>query len=245
MRDLKLLVTICARGGSKGIPNKNLAFLGDLPLLAYSTKVAKKFGEKYNADYGFSTDSKEIITLASQYGFITDYKRPDFLANDTAGKIDAIKDLLIYEESKNTKEYDFILDLDLTSPLRTVKDLEKSFQILLSDEDAYNVFSVSKSHRNPYFNQVEKNINGYYKLVKIPETPIKSRQTAPKVWDLNASIYIYRRKFFKEGFQNAYTDKSLIYEMDHMCFDLDEKIDFEIMAYLINNKKLDFEFDFL
>ncbi|MBE2281648.1 MAG: acylneuraminate cytidylyltransferase family protein [Ignavibacteriaceae bacterium] len=242
---MSILITICARGGSKGIPNKNLANLGNYPLLSYSAKAGKKFGEKYSADYGFSTDRSEIRDLASKYGFITDYARPEFLATDSAGKIEAIYDLLIYEESRNKKKYDFVLDLDITSPLRTVKDLEESFKILLSDENAYNVFSVSKPHRNPYFNQVEKDISGYFKLVKIPEIPIKSRQTAPKVWDLNASIYIYRRKFFDHGFQNAYTDKSLIYEMPHMCFDLDEKIDFEIMSYLISNNKLDFEFDYL
>lgn len=242
---MNILVTICARGGSKGIPNKNLSYLGDIPLLAYSAKVGKKFGSLYNADFSFSTDSKEIIELANKFGFITDYMRPDHLATDSAGKIDTIKDLLIYEEKKNGKRYDYIVDLDLTSPLRTVKDIENCYKILHNDEEAYNIFSVSKPHRNPYFNQVEKDYNGYYKLVKIPETPIKSRQTAPKVYDLNASIYIYRRKFFEEGFQNAYTDKSLIYEMNHMCFDLDEKIDFEIMTYLITNGKLDFEFDFL
>jgi CMP-N-acetylneuraminic acid synthetase len=68
-----------------------------------------------------------------------------------------------------------------------------------------------------------------------------TRQSAPKVYDLNASFYWYRRSFFELGEKSVITDKSLIYEMNHICFDLDHPLDFLFMEYLINNGKLNFE----
>lgn len=240
-RKLNLLITICARGGSKGIPGKNLSKIANLPLLSYSTVVAREFGAKFDADYGFSTDSVDIIDLAKSLGFGTDYLRPAHLATDSAGKIDTIHDLIKYEESKNSKKYDYILDLDITSPLRTVDDLDIAFALIQSNPVALNLFSVNKANRNPYFNQVEIKENGFFDLVKKTQTPVLTRQSAPKVWDLNASFYFYRRSFFDLNYRNAYTERSIIYEMPHMCFDLDEKLDFTIMSYLIENELLDFE----
>lgn len=238
---MNLLITICARGGSKGIPGKNLSKIANLPLLSYSTVVAKKFGDLYEADYGFSTDNVEIKSLANRLGFDTEYLRPAYLATDTAGKIDTIRDLIHYEENKNSKIYDYILDLDTTSPLRTVDDLVIAFEKLQSNPTALNLFSVNKANRNPYFNQVEIKENGFFDLVKKTQAPVLTRQSAPKVWDLNASFYFYRRSFFDLNYRNAYTERSMIYEMPHMCFDLDEKLDFTVMSYLIENDLLDFE----
>lgn len=237
-----LLITICARGGSKGIPSKNIKEIGGLPLIAYSIKIAQKFSLTIPAVIALSSDDPKIIEIAKLFGLSTEYKRPEQLATDTAGKIDTIKDLLLYTEKENKLIFDFVLDLDVTSPLRTLEDLETAFRCLMEDPDALNLFSVNKAHRNPYFNMVEPGDDGYYHLVKYPEKPILSRQTAPKVYDLNASFYFYRRSFFDLGFANAYTPKSLIYEMPHICFDLDNVIDFEFLTYLIDNKKLDFEF---
>lgn len=238
----RLLVTICARGGSKGIPGKNLKSIGGTPLLAFSVTIAKRFANLNGGDLALSTDSDEIRKLAARYGLKTDYVRPPELSGDTAGKIDTIHHLLLNEEKRTGKRYEYILDLDVTAPLRTITDLTGAWLMLQGDREALNIFSVSKPHRNPYFNVVEKGDEGYYRLVKTPEKPIKSRQTAPKVFDLNASFYIYRRSFFDMGFENAYTPKSLVWLVEHICFDLDEPIDYLFMEYLIENKKLDFDF---
>ena len=237
-----LLITICARAGSKGIPSKNMKSIGNLPLIAYSINIAGRFAEMTSGHVALSTDSEKIKEIAAGHGLKTEYLRPEDLSTDTAGKIDTIKDVLLFEERRQGKKFDFILDLDITSPLRTIGDLEGAYDSIRKDADALNIFSVSKPHRNPYFNVVEKAEDGYYRLVKTPERPVKSRQTAPKVYDLNASFYIYRRKFFDMNFENAYTSRSLIYYVDHFCFDLDEPIDFLFMEYLIVNNKLDFDF---
>lgn len=237
---MKILITICARGGSKGIPGKNIRPLNGQPLIAYSIAAAKNFAEKYPADIAISTDDAEILEVAARYGVTSDYLRPDFLATDTAGKIDTIKDIVIYQERANGYAYDFILDLDVTSPLRTIEDLVGAFKTLLADDNAENIFSVNAASRNPYFNMVEQKENSYYHTVK-SGAGFLSRQTAPKVFELNASFYFYRRRFFEESYRTVFTDRSLIFELPHICFDLDHMIDFEFLDYLLSNNKLDFQ----
>ena len=88
---------------------------------------------------------------------------------------------------------------------------------------------------------VEENNNGYYSLVKTnPDGSVMTRQSAPKVFELNASFYWYRRSFFDSGVKSAITNKSIIFEMKHICFDLDHPVDFLFMEYLLQNDKLDF-----
>ena len=239
---MNILITICARGGSKGIPGKNIKILNGKPLIYYSLNTASKFADLFEeTNIVLSTDDESIRDQVSALGFDVDidYTRPDFLASDTAGKIDAIEDVLKYSEEKNNKKYDFILDLDVTSPLRTLTDLEKAFEVLQNKPEAYNVFSVSPANRNPYFNMVEENANGYYSTSK--QGSFLTRQSAPKVYDMNASFYIYRYSFFKDGLKKAITERSLIYELPHTCFDLDHPIDFLTMSFLMENNLLDFE----
>ena len=215
--------------------------LAGKPLIGYSIDVAKAFAAKYEgADIALSTDSEEIIRVATECGLVSDYKRPDYLANDTCGKIDAIKDIVLHQEQTKGKKYDYVLDLDCTSPLRTLQDIEEAFAIINTDANAVNLFSVSEPARSPYFNQVEQKENGYYAQVKQPEDLVLTRQSAPKVYDLNASFYFYKREFFELGYKGAITDRSLVYLVNHICFDLDHPIDFEIISFLIENKKLDF-----
>ncbi len=236
-----LLITICARGGSKGIPGKNIKILNGKPLIGYSIEIAKQVKSKYdNVTIALSTDSEDIIEVAGTFGIYTDYKRPDYLASDTVGKIDAIKDILLYAENKEQIQYEYILDLDVTSPLRNLKDIESAFSIFESDSNAVNLFSVSNAGRSPYFNMVEQKENGYYAQVKKIQGDVFTRQSAPQVYDMNASFYIYRRVFFDLGYKGAITDRSLIYKMPHICFDLDHPIDFEIISFLMGNNKLDF-----
>jgi len=237
---MSLLITICARGGSKGIPGKNIKPLNDIPLIAYTIEIAKKFASRFNGAVAISSDDKDILEVAGKFGLDTDYIRPLELASDAAGKIDTIADLLRYEESKSRIKYDYILDLDVTSPLRTYEDLCDAFELLKNDESAINLFSVNDAARNPYFNMVEKKENGYYHLVK-PLGDVLTRQSAPKVYDLNASFYFYKRVFFEQELKTVFTEKSLIYTMPHLCFDLDHNSDFEFLQYLLANNKLEFQ----
>lgn len=238
---MHILITICARGGSKGIPGKNIKKLAGKPLIGYSIDVARQFQNQFEGvDMALSTDSESIIGVAADCGLKSEYRRPDSLAGDTVGKIDAIRDVVAYYEQENQVRYDYVLDLDVTSPLRNLEDLKNAFELIRKDEKAVNLFSVSPSGRSPYFNMVEQKANGYYAQVKQPESSVFTRQSAPVVYDLNASFYFYRRSFFEQGYKGAITDKSLIYLVPHICFDLDHPIDFEFISWLLENNKLDF-----
>jgi CMP-N-acetylneuraminic acid synthetase len=236
---MEILITLCGRGGSKGIPGKNIRLINNLPLIAYSIKHAKQFSALYNSDIALSTDSEAIIEIAASLGLTTNYLRPEKLSNDNAGKAETLQHVLAFEEKSRGKMYDYILDLDLTSPLRSIEDLERAFQIIQENENALNLFSVNKANRNPYFNMVEIQENGYYGLVK--KGNFLTRQSAPIVYELNASFYFYRRNFFDQEELKTISERSLVYEVEHICFDLDHTIDFEFMEYLMLNNKLGFE----
>jgi CMP-N,N'-diacetyllegionaminic acid synthase len=236
---MRLLISICARGGSKGIPGKNLRLLNGKPLIAYSIEVAGKFAKWKDCVISLSTDSEEIRAVAENFGLLSDYLRPASLATDTAGKIPVIKDLLLYEEKKAGDEFDYVLDLDVTSPLLNENDLKAAFAIIENDEEALNLFSVNHANRNPYFNMVEKQENGYFGLVK--KGTFLTRQSAPEVYELNASFYFYRRSFFNNEHPVTITERSLVYVMPHICFDLDHPVDFDFMDFLLTSNKLGFE----
>ena len=238
---MPLLITICARHGSKEIPGKNIKPVEGIPLIGYSIKTAKKLQEILpNVEVELSTDSKQIKLVASQLGIETDYFRPAQLATDEAGKLIAIEHLLHYAEDKYDKQFELIIDLDVTSPLRTKEDITQSIQLLKATPSALNIFSVSPPHRNPYFNVVEEKLDGFVKLAKEMTTPVLSRQASPKVYDMNASFYIFKRAFFEEKRLSVITDRSLIYIVPHICFDIDTPLDFKILEFMIREKELDF-----
>lgn len=242
---MKLLITICARGGSKGIPGKNIKMINGKPLIYYTLKTAVLFSEMIDGicDIFLSTDSDEIKDVVSKLNLPkidVSYIRPLKLAGDSVGKLDAIIDVKKYAEQKNNIKYNYVLDMDVTSPLRDVKDLLGAMQQIADNKDALNLFSVSPANRNPYFNMVEEASSGFVSLCK--KGHFLTRQSAPKVYDLNASFYIYKDKFFETNQKRVITNQSIVYVVPHLCFDLDHPIDFEFMNYLLENKRLDFDF---
>ena len=237
---MNILITVCARGGSKGIPGKNIKLLNGKHLIEYTLKSAEIFSLRYNSKIAISTDDEKILSVCNSFGIHTNYRRPIELSTDTAGKIDTINDILLFEEKEKKIKYDYILDLDVTSPLRTQLDLNEAFENLQNDKNALNIFSVNIANKNPYFNMVEKKEDGYFELSKKGE--YLTRQSADPVFELNASFYFYRREFFTNEIKKVVNERSLIHLMKHICFDLDHPIDFEFMNFLLENNKIDFEF---
>jgi CMP-N,N'-diacetyllegionaminic acid synthase len=239
---MNILITLCARGGSKGVPGKNIKSLNGQPLIFYTLQTAAAFAKKYAADIILSTDSKDIKNTVKALSFAhvnTEYTRPDYLATDSAGKLDAIIDVKNFAEKSLQKKYDFLIDMDVTSPLRNVEDMEQAFTQLVSNKEALNSFSVNPANRNPYFNMVEEKGDGFVELCKSGN--FLTRQSAPKVYDLNASFYIYKKDFFDGNYKKIINEKAIVYEVKHICFYIDHAIDFEIMEFLISNNKLDFK----
>lgn len=245
LSEKKILITICARGGSKGIPQKNIRLLGGQPLIQYTYNHANAFAKWLKENYNItsvvalSTDDEEIQNTCKTFGFTTTYTRPEYLASDTAGKLDAIKDILVFTEEKEHMNFDYILDLDVSAPMRTKEDLRKGFVQFFEDDSIENTYSVSPAHKNPYFNMVEENKDGYFELSK-QGNAVLSRQKAPAVYEMNASFYFYRRPFFSKPKLHLF-DKSKVYVMKHLSFDLDHIDDFDYLEYLLKANKLSFE----
>lgn len=235
---MNILVTICARGGSKGIPGKNIKPVGGRPLLAYTTDAAKAFAARHNADIILSTDSDAIRAAGAAEGLPADYVRPDYLANDTIGKVEAIKDAARWMEERNGKRYDVIVDLDVTSPIRTQEDIEETLKTLIDNGEALTAFSVNPCGRNPYFCMVERKANGFFK--EVAQGCFDSRQTCPRVYDMNGSIYAYRRDAVFREHPRAVTERSLVYVMPHICFDLDEPADYDYLSFLLESGRISF-----
>lgn len=238
---MNLLITVCARGGSKGVPGKNVRPVADIPLIAYTLTHAKEYAKKTGADIALSTDDAVIRDTAAQWGVKTEYVRPAELASDTAGKVPVLKHALEYHEKKNGKRYDYLLDLDVTSPLRTMDDLDDCFATIDARPEALSIFSVSFPKHNPYSDMVEPDEQGFAKVCK-DKGAFLSRQTSPKVYELNASYYFFRRKYFDENHPTQITPTSLAHVTKHMCFEIDDLIDMEYLDFLITKKKLDFPF---
>jgi len=233
---MRILGTICARGGSKGFKNKNIRNLDGKPLIAYSIEYLKKWGMAHKIVC--STDSQNIADIAKKYGAEVPCLRPPELATDTISKIPVLQHIVNICEQQDNCRYDIIVDLDPTAPLRKQKFINECFNKFINSE-ANNLFSVSLAYKNPYFNMVELDENGYAHLCK--EGFYVRRQDAPQVYEVNASIYIYKRDFLIKT-NSIYSEKSIIYEMPEISsIDIDREIDFLFIEFLL--KKEVFKFD--
>jgi len=223
-----ILATICARGGSKGVKNKNIRILNGKPLICYSLDLIKD--TKYIDDYVISTDSDNIVNVVKNYGFEIEFKRPKKLSEDKVSRIDVVRHAVDWVLKNKLKKYDIIVDLGVATPLKNVNDLEGAIELLVNS-DANNVFSVTHSRRNPYYNMVEE-IKGKIKKVKNIGN-LKDRRDAPKVYDMNDGLNIWKRDIlFSDNPQ--FNEKTKIYIMPkERSIDVDEEIDF-IIAEALN-----------
>lgn len=229
-----LLITICARAGSKGVEGKNIRKLAGKPLIYYTIKQALEWGKGKRVIV--STDTEEIARVAKKFGAQVPFLRPKKLAGDKAVKEEAIRHALQESEKLFNETYDYVMDLDATAPVRRVGDLEKAFK-LFKKEKPKTLFSVVPSRRNPYFNMVEE-VKKKRVTYSKPNANIHRRQDAPKVYDMNASIYIYSRDYLlKEKNNKPVTDNSIAYVMhEHSRHDIDSEIDFKFIEFLIKEK---------
>ena len=228
------ICTICARGGSKGVKNKNLRIILEKPLIAHSILQARE-SNLFNT-IAVSSDSEEILNVAKKYGADIVIKRPEELASDTAAKPPVMKHCVIETEKLTGIEYETIVDIDATAPLRTVEDLIESVKKLEENEHAKNLITGMNARRSPYFNLVEELDNGYVDLSKRLNKSFVRRQDVPKSYDMNASIYVWKRKCFFEG-PEIFTDATLMYEMpEERSIDIDSPLDFEFVSFLAEKR---------
>ncbi len=231
------ICSICARGGSKGVPNKNLAIIKNKPLIAHTIEQAKK--TDLFKEISVSSDSDEILDISEKWGASFFVKRPIKLATSESAKLPAIQHNVKEVEKSKNKRFDTIVDLDATSPLREPSDIIKAVNLLEKSEKGKNLISGCVSRRSPYFNLVELNEDGFVELSKKLENRIVRRQDSPKCFDMNASIYIWKRDvFFKVD--EILLKNTIMFEMpEEKSVDIDTKFDLNIVNFLFEQGQYD------
>lgn len=231
---VKVLCTICAREGSKGVPSKNIRLIAGKPLIVHTIEQA--LACSFITKTIVSTDGEEIAQIAREAGAFIPFLRPSELATDDASKGAVLQHAVRFLQEQGEK-YDFVIDLDPTSPLRTVSDIEAAFHQFL-ESDANNLYSVTPARRNPYFNMIEVDGRGRPRLCKTLPKEVSNRQMAPPVYDLNASIYIYRTQFLLENPETLHSENTVVYIMpEERSIDIDTPLDFKLVELLLQERQ--------
>lgn len=181
----EILVVIPARGGSKGVPDKNIKLLNGKPLIQYALEFA---GSIFNpAQICVSTDSKAIIELVEGLGIPVPFIRPDVIATDEASMRDVLLHAITYYKEQG-KQYKYLLLLQPTSPFRMLEDWTQIKEIAQQTADFDMIVSVKESHANPYFNLFEESKEGFLSLSK--KADFVRRQDCPKIYEYNGAFYL-------------------------------------------------------
>lgn len=231
---MKRLCTICARGGSKGIKSKNIRQLLDKPLIAYSLQQARSCG--LFEMIAVSSDSSVILDAARRYGADLLVERPLDMATDTAAKVPAIRHCVETAERHAGKRFDVLVDLDATSPLRLPEDIVGAVS-LLEERNVSNVITAAPARRSPYFNLVELGSDGVVRLSKPLPNQVYRRQDAPPAYDMNASIYVWRREALFEGPPVFRADTALYVMPEERSVDIDTELDFRFVELILSERR--------
>lgn len=228
------ICTITVRAGSKGVPGKNLRVVAGRPLYGHSVVQAARSG--LFDQIVVSSDSDEILSMAPSYGATGTVVRPPEMATDTAGKVPAIAHAVRTTEQRTGEVYDVCVDLDATSPLRTVDDIRAAVA-MFETADADSLITGSEARRNPYFNLVEERADGTVGVSKTPGDAVLRRQDAPRCFDMNGSIYVWRRRALLEE-QVVFFPSTILYEMPaERSTDVDSEFDFAIVEWLMDKRR--------
>lgn len=226
--------SICARGGSKGVPRKALRIIADIPLIAHTIACAKEcelLGHVF-----VSTDDVKIAEIAQKYGAEVPFLRPQSLAGDDSPKWDVFRHLVTTcEELLNTR-IEILVDLDVCVPLRPAETITECIQKLQSS-GADLVVTAYEADRNPYFNMVEFDEDGTVSIVKKSANPVHNRQSANPVYALSPAVYAIRRDVLwqYDHWSQARMEIQLI-PRDIAC-DIDTELDLKIVQFLMEQDR--------
>ena len=228
---MKPICIIAARGGSKGVPRKNIRLLCNKPLIAYSIENALK--SKLFSHVIVSTDDVEIAKISKKYGAEIPFMRPKNLAKDTT----AMVEVLIHAVTKlNSLGYNFdiFVNRDCTVPFLRNSDMASSIKLLKKNK-CNAVYGVYLQHFNPYFNMVETDSNDYVKFSKKIKIKPTRRQDAPKVYQLNG-LFVYDTKQFMK-YKNQYPPKGMMFEIpSETGLMIDTELEFRTAEIMIKDK---------
>jgi CMP-N,N'-diacetyllegionaminic acid synthase len=227
------LAIIPARGGSKRLPKKNILDLAGKPLISWSISAAIK--SKYIDKVMVTTDSDEIMEVARKYGAEVPFKRPDYLSNDTAIRPDVIKHTIDFYQNENQENFDYIIFLQPTSPLRNETHIDKAIEYMF-EKNADAIVSVCEVEHPVQWSGVlpdNKDMSDF-----LNEIDIKSRsQDFPSYFRLNGAIFICDSYKFMESGCMFLKENIFAYVMSQdISIDIDTKIDFMFARNIFENK---------
>lgn len=226
---MKTLYVIPARGGSKGIPHKNIRPLGGVPLIGYSVKVARELAD--DSDICVSTDDPEIAATVENMGLKVPFLRPAELATDKSGTYEVLLHALDFYGSRGIG-YDTLVLLQPTSPFRRVDDVRRAMALYTPDVDM--VVTVKEAASNPYYNCYETDADGFLHISK-GEGNYTRRQDAPKVWEYNGAVYVINTRSLRQMPLGQFR-RRVMCEMDaRRSVDLDTEIDWLVAEKLIES----------
>lgn len=214
----RILAVIPARGGSKGVPHKNIKQLAGKPLIAWTIEVARQ--SKYITTTIVSTDDEEICAVAKEYGAEVPFMRPPHLAEDDTPGVAPILQAI-----EQCPDYDYVVVLQPTSPLRTTEDIDGAIEKMLAHKRDFCV-SVAEATQSPYWMYTLKDENNMQPLIDKPL--VVRRQDLPKAYILNGAVYVAKVEELKKT-ETFLTPETVAYEMpEERSFDIDVERDFYI-----------------
>lgn len=227
---MKALFLIPARGGSKGIPGKNIKPLNGKPLICYAIDAAREVANS-DEDICISTDDEGIANVVREYGLEIPFMRPDELARDNSGTYEVIMHALDYYKSQG-REYEVVVLLQPTSPMRSAKHVAEAMDLYTPDCDM--VVSVCQARSNPYYVMFNENADGY--LQNIMEGKFTRRQDCPQVWEYNGAVYVMNVNSLKEKSLAQFTKRKKYVMSAQDSIDLDTPEDWDYAEFIMSRK---------
>lgn len=235
-KDKTFLAIVPARGGSKGLPGKNIKKLCGKPLIAWSIEAGLK--SNYIDEIMVTTDSKEIADIAKQYGANVPFLRPDYLASDTATSFDTIKHAIDYYKNEKNKVFDYIVLLEPTSPLRKVYDIDNAIENLMNTSADAIVGICKTEDQNPAF-LVNKDINNFISGYEHKEMKVLRRQEIKDVYFFEGTIYISKTNILLDK-KTFYHENTIGYIVPKFkSLEIDDMDDFIMLEAIMKHKGYD------
>jgi CMP-N,N'-diacetyllegionaminic acid synthase len=229
-----MLAVIPARGGSKGLPGKNIRPLAGLPLIGHSIRLSKMCVEI--AKCIISTDSEEIAAVAREYGAEVPFLRPAALAKDDTPMWPVLRHALMEMEAREHCRYGSVLLLSPASPARLPEDVSKATHLLEQDSSAVGVVAASKPTFNPRWACIDIAINGYM-CQSFPDGSVYARrQDVPAIYRINGSLYLWRRDHVADSEAPRYFDvpHRMLEIPESRAIDIDSPHDFHLAELMLH-----------
>jgi len=225
---------IFARGGSKGVPRKNVRLFAGKPLISHAIQTA--LNSKYINRVIVSTDDPEIAKIAKEYGAEVPFMRPYDLAGDTSPEWLSWQHAIKMVECEKNEKIDVFVSIPTTAPLRSVEDVDACIsKFLATDSDI--IITVKKSDRSPFFNMVLIDDNGLAKIVIPTAKPMNRRQDAPLVYDITTVAYVAKPAFIMNAHSIFEGNVRTVEIVPERALDIDTELDFKIAEFLMTQNR--------